>query len=506
MKKMFYLQLCSLLFFIFQVNAQATLSQEKAELAQLKKYEKENPPEESVPMPGPEINENLYGARLTRSATLLETSNPNRRLPVFVLIYGQSITGSKSFTDNMREYLENKYPYANIRLENRSIGGFGGEQLIRPAVHDVYRACPDLIIFHVYGGENHGELETFFSNIRSYTTADIILLNHHINGKDVIKYNESSYDYLHYIANKYNCELVDLTRNWSRYLTENNLNVKDLLRDNTHPNRDGNWLMAQLIGRHIRLNTLFPSDWYKIVRSYYVKNAYDADEENPFSFTGEPWEMVNGVACGKDPKGTLRLSFDGSRVDIVAGVIPKEETKGSARILIDGKPVSKNTSLYTINRPSAGPGTWFPLIRRIEHKASLIPETWTLKVTAVNPDSTVWSFDVQGSETGFDGSGTSDKTFISKSGRVVINADDFMFAKIKNTFKVVATPGFVSSWKVEPLYQEVYSAPEIEDPKKIHKTTIVQGLTNGPHTLEIVPLGDGWVPIEAIEIHRPPLK
>lgn len=507
LKKIFYGLLCCLLLCAMPLNAQSKLTQEKAEADQLKKYEQNNPPKVQMPMPGPEENEALFGARLMRSATLLATSNPNRRQPVFVLIYGQSITGSKSFTDNIREYLQNKFPYADIRVENRSIGGFGGEQLIRPAVHDVYRACADLIIFHVYGGENHGELETLFSNIRRYTTADILLMNHHINGsKDVIKYNQSSYAYLRYIANKYNCELVDLTRNWSRYLTENNLSVKDLLRDNTHPNREGNWLMTQLIGRHIRLNTLYSSNWYDMVRSYYVKNAYDIDSESPITFKGEPWPVINGVSCGKSGQGSLCLTFDGSRVDIVAGIVPEGEQLGTARILIDGKPVSKNTSLYTITRPTAGPGTWFPLVRRIEHKTALIPETWTLRVDAVNTDSTVWSFSLYGSETGFDGSGTSDKMFISKSGRVVIHADDFMFTKIKNTFKIVVNPGFESTWTVEPLYQEVYSPPTIEDVKKVYKTTIVQGLTNAPHTLEIVPVGNGIVPIEAIEVHRPPLR
>lgn len=507
MKKIFYGTLCYLLLCAAQSDAQNKLSQEQAELVQLKKYEQNNPPKMSMPVPGPEENEQLFGARLMRSTTLLETSNPNRKLPVFVLIYGQSITGSKSFTDNVREYLEDKFPYADIRIENRSIGGFGGEQLIRPAVHDVYRACPDLIIFHVYGGENHGELETFFSNVRRYTTADIILLNHHINGsKDVIKYNKSSYDYLRYIANKYNCELVDLTHNWSRYLVENNLSVKDLLRDNTHPNRDGNWLMVQLIGRHIRLNTLYPSNWYEVVRSYYVKNAYDMDSESPLKFRGEPWKMIGGVACGENEKGSLCLTFDGSRIDLVAGIVPEGHKMGTARILIDGKPVSRNTSLYTITRPSAGPGTWFPLIRRIEHKTVLIPEKWTLKVDAVNADSTVWTFSVYGSKTGFDGSGTSDRAFVSKSGRVVIAPDDFMFVKIKNTFKTVAQPGFESTWTVEPLYQEFYSTPLIDDTNKVYKTTIVQGVTNSLHTLKIIPAGDGIVPIEAIEVHRPPLR
>ena len=484
MKKVFYGILCGLLWGGSNVNAQKALSQEQAELQQLKKYEQNNPPKINMPLLAAEENENLFGARLMRSSTLLATSSPERRQPVFVLIYGQSITGSKSFTDNIREYLEQKFPYANIRVENRSIGGFGGEQLIRPAVHDVYRACPDLIIFHVYGGEKHGELETFFSNVRKYTTADIILMNHHINGsQDVIKYNPSSYNYLQFIANKYNCELVNVARNWSRYLTENNL---------------------QVIGRHIQVNTLYPSDWYKMVRSYYVNTASDVNADNPIRFVGEPWKIENGVACGE--KGKLRLDFEGSRVDIVAGILPAGKKKGSARIFIDGKPVSQNKSLYTITRPSAGPGTWFPLVRRIEHKSALIPETWTLKVTAVNSDSTVWSFDVYGSKTGFDGSGTSDRSFVSKSGRVVIQMEDFMFAKIKAVFKNVTKPGFEATWKVEPLFVDIYKSPIIEDEKVVYKTTIVQGLTNSAHTLEIVPIGDGLVPIEAIEVHQPPLK
>lgn len=106
--------------------------------------------------------------------------------------------------------------------------------------------------------------------------------------------------------------------------------------------------------------------------------------------------MIGGVACGENEKGSLCLTFDGSRIDLVAGIVPEGHKMGTARILIDGKPVSRNTSLYTITRPSAGPGTWFPLIRRIEHKTVLIPEKWTLKVDAVNADSTVWTFSVYG--------------------------------------------------------------------------------------------------------------
>ena len=36
--------------------------------------------------------------------------------------------------------------------------------------------------------------------------------------------------------------------------------------------------------------------------------------------------------------------------------------------------------------------------------------------------------------------------------------------------------------------------------------TVVQGIVNGPHTLEIIPVGDGAVPLREIVVHRPPLR
>ena len=485
-----------------QVNP---FSQESAEQKALQKYQQEHPPVPSMAMPAPAENEVFFGARLTRSATLLATSCKERSYPVKVLIYGQSITGSKSFTEQISAYLKEKFPYADVTVENRSIGGFGGEQLIRTADHDVYTACPDLIIFHVYGGEQHGELEQLFTNIRRYTTADVLLMNHHVNGtqKEV---NETSYKYLQYIANKYNLEFVDISTAWVKYLSDNNLKPSDLLRDSVHPNPDGNWLMAQLIGRHIRYNPLFPSQWLSMVQTCFVKGAYDVNGIKPLVFTGKPWKMINGVPTDNSGKSGLKLTFYGSRVDIIAGQIPKSEKLGTARILVDGKPVADNHSLYAITRPGAGPKTWFPTIRRISHNRPLIAETWTLTVDKVNADSTVWYFSVTGSKTGFDGSGNSDESFVSKSGRVVIDQSDYMFTPIRKTFRIAAPVGFQASWSVVPMFQSTYISPETTDKTKVYKTTLVQGLENGPHTLELIPVGDGQVPVEAFEIHRPPLQ
>jgi hypothetical protein len=189
-------------------------------------------------------------------------------------------------------------------------------------------------------------------------------------------------------------------------------------------------------------------------------------------------------------------------VDLIAGVISGDVRTGSARIYIDGKPVSSYPGLYTITRPSVLPKSWFPSILRIGYQAPLLEEGWTLRVEGVNADSTVIFFSVEGSKTGFDGAGHTDERFVSRSGRVIIDPDDFMFFKVKTPVPV----GFEVQWSVLPMYREVYRTPAVTDGSRVYKTTVVQGLANGRHTLEIIPCGDGAVPLEAIEVHRPPMR
>lgn len=369
-------------------------SQETAELEALQRYEAQHPPRLNWPLPAPlqrspdrPANTDSLGARLVRTATLLATSTPKRRQAVKVLIYGQSITGSVVFTEQITAYLKEHFPYADITIVNRCIGGFAASQIVRTAPHDLYYTTADLVIFHVYGGEKTGELDTLFSNLRRTSKAEVLLLNHHLNG-DQQKPNEASRQFLQRIADTYQCELVDVSSEWMEYLSVNRLQPQDLLRDNVHPNRHGNWLLAQLVGRHIRYN---PG-----LRKY-----------NPGDRT---------ISIMKEP--------------------------------------------YIITRPSAGPGTWWPAVRTVSHTATLIPEEWTLEVTGINDDSSVYNFKVYGSVTGEDGSGRSDQLFTSRSGRAVIEPADIIFTHIKKVFKAATPVGFKVNWKVVPAYPG-FNAPRV---------------------------------------------
>lgn len=103
------------------------------------------------------------------------------------------------------------------------------------------------------------------------------------------------------------------------------------------------------------------------------------------------------------------------------------------------------------------------------------------------------------------------RMFVSNSGRIVIEPRDFVIHDSYRILKATCPPGFEIQWEVVPRSVDVYKPPVPDENAwqqyagRVHLTTVAHGLTNGPHVLEIVPVGDGPVPIEEIHMHRPPL-
>jgi hypothetical protein len=465
----------------------------------------QNPPATSVAPPSAEPNQDLFGAHIQYSMTLLATSAREHRWPVRVLLYGQSIIGNSALTDLLSTYLYQQFPFADISLENRAIGGFEADRLVRTSIHDLYPDYPDLLIFHVYGGQRTGDLERIISNVRRYTTSDIVLFNDHQQASAPI--SESSAAFFRYLAAKYDCELVDVSTEWPRYLKEHALQPSQLLKDGVHPNSDGYAILAQMIERHLRYNPLFSDPWATRIRRYEAKRPLVEGVNDEITLSGPGWALDNEGVIGSRVEGRLRLAFDGNRVDLIAAHT-NLPSGGTARVLIDGKPPSQISAAYAITRPSAGPGTWFPAIKRISHLSPLLLENWTLRIDRINADATDFDFDVVGSKTGPDGAGSSKQLFKSKSGRVVIEPQDWMFADIMKIFKQADPPpvGFTVQWSVVPMFTDTYAAPVTEDAAKVYQTTLVQGISNAHHVLELIPNGDGPVPVEAIQIYHPPLQ
>jgi hypothetical protein len=417
---------------------------------------------------------------------LLATSTAEHRNRVRVLFYGQSIT-EQDWWKQVASDLRARFPHADIKIENRAIGGFASQLLVRSAEHDLYPLYPDLVIFHVYGA--HDAYEQIIRETRSRTTAEVLIQTDHVarwpdptatQQSDVSAWWDQQMNghFLPATARKYGCGLVDVRAAWLDYLRARDLQPSALLSDDVHLNAHGNDLLAHLVSRYLVYRPDLPPP---------------ADQQQP----------VRDLAVGRDVRweqGKLVVEFEGNRVDAIAG--PGAATKRvdakaqPLAVAIDGRRPASHPACYYFSRPSPPP--WSPLfIKRIDRDAPLVPERWTYRVTAVEPDAKSWSFEVEGSVTGPDGAGESGEPFTSTSGRVRIDPADYF-----RGFNAPLPRGFTITWSALPMFVDHYVPP---NDGAGQATTLVQGLPNGKHvlTLSAAPGSGDPPPIAALRIYRP---
>jgi lysophospholipase L1-like esterase len=477
----------------------------------------------------PAAHEQFFGARMQRTVSLLANSTKERRWPVTILVYGQSITAGLR-KSRMEEALTQKFPHAEIKFLNRSISGFSASQLVRPMLNDVYPLYPDLVILHDMGA-SLPEYERMVQNMRRYTTAEIMLCTDPFRaGEDVESPpgEDLGAAAIRLLAQQYNCELADVHEDWRAYLKAHHLSAKELLQDNVHPNARGVEVLVGILLRHFRVQPLLPNDWMRTVRSYEAKRLPDEGAADGVVFTGKPWRFAGRSAIGESSDSALTLTFTGNRVDCVLGDGTGLKP-GTATVRIDGKAPSTMNELWAFTTASSVCGTdWQPALRRITHLKPLIAETWKIVVSKFNEDASRFTFEVYGSRTGFDGRGEFDGTkykygrfgdlldytggepypevFVSNSGRVAIDHRDFKFPWARTYSGKPCPEGFEATWEAIPLFTETLAAPMDADKAKVRLVTLAKGLKNGKHTLEIIPNGDGAVPVEGVVVHEPALQ
>jgi hypothetical protein len=429
------------------------------------------------PLPAP-IDASQLGVGIQRTMRLLATSTPEHRHHVRILFYGQSIT-EQDWSKQVAADLRRRFPNADLDIRNLAIGGFASQWLIRPAEYDVYPLYPDLVIFHVYGAD--GEYEQIIKSIRSRTTSEVLMQKDHATSWPAPDGGPSrsawdNYMNQHFLpatARKYGCGLADVRGEWVEYLRANHFQPKDLLIDGVHLNAHGNYLMAGIIEQYLVYRPDLPDDSAK---------------------------TVHDIAIDRDVKksdGHVRIEFTGNRIDALPAA--NSPASGKMEVLIDGKRPSDFPEMYAFTRPSPGP--WTPLfIKRIGHDQPLVVEHWTYRVTHVI-DNNTWAFTVSGSITGPDGSGTSNRRFISNSGRVKILPSDYFRA-----FNPPLPEGWTESWDAIPMFTDTYTPPKIVNPTLDNATTLAQGLSNGPHTLELIPSAGTANSIAAVRVYEPPVK
>ena len=439
-------------------------------------------PAHSDPPPAPPTDVSTWGLHIQRPMTLLATSTPERRNTVRILFYGQSITRSK-WTDRVTEDLRRRFPHADIVAKNLAIGGFSSQVLCKTVDNDIALFNPDLIIFHVYGA--HAQYEQIVATFRSRTAAQVALQTDHLSAKPAATAPDGRWNgfmngsLLPAVATRYGCQQLSIREPWRSYLIANGLQPQTLLVDGVHLNERGERLMADLVGRQLVYRPDLPDDsWRDLVRTVRV---------------GTDVSFVDG---------TLTMEFVGNRVDAIAA----DGTPGMAEVLIDGKKPSEFPTAYAHTRANDGPDVDWPWTvgapYRIEYRTPWQAEDWTITIT--DGDAVTFAFEVAGSKTGADGKGTSDKDFVSPSGRIVIKPD--WWTKPLPDGRSPRKPGYALKFSTILLGTDRYTPPPITDAALEATTTLVQGIPNGKHVLTIRALGDTPPAIAALRVYRPPLE
>jgi hypothetical protein len=444
--------------------------------------------ESPSPFPPPKSlgDVSTYGRNVQRTMRLLTTSTPEDRHTVRVLFYGQSITEQR-WWKIVADDLRTRFPNADLVIENRALGGHSSQLLVKTAEADLYPFQPDLLIFHVYGA--HDKYEEIIRRVRERTCAEILQQNDHVTKPadlteetDPAKLapNKGGWDafmnhqFLPGVAQKYGTEFCDQRAIWKRYLTDYNLEPKALLKDAVHLNAHGEFLMAEAVKTHLRYDPqLGPSP-------------------------AEAW--VKTYAIGKDvplTDGRVVFEFTGNRVDLIAS------GEGSAEVSIDGKKPSEFSELYGFNRVSGYPGSNWPILLKVGSEKPLQVEDWTLTFKNTSGDLKAMQFELSGAKTGPDGASEVGQRFVSNSGRIVIEPDDWNLAFCLKVFGPRLKDGDTAKWKVIPRFLDTAAFTASKDPAIENALTVAQGLPNTKHTLEVS--GD-LTHLVAIRVYTPPLK
>ena len=359
-----------------------------------------------------------------------------------------------------------------------AVGAQSSEYLAAPSIPYGSRVSRAMRLLATSTPEHkHRVRVLFYGQSITFGWTDIVL-------KDLQNTHESAK--IRELSEKYGYEVVDIRPSWQKYLALHHMDRKELLSDVVHLKPNGIALMASMVVPHLRYDPQQQPAGLDRVRYY----------DGQGSLLKGSFDDATVVALARP----LRFEFEGNRVDVAAAADGKF---GTARILIDGKKPSTFRGMYAATRTNSAPGSWFPAIRCVKLGEGVVPENWELTITRMNDECTEFEYEVKGSVTGPDGKGKSKEKFMSNSGRLIIEPDTSCFASAHQIFKKPVPIGFKVTWRVYGTFQDEWKPRKIADPAKENLDTLAQGLPNGKHVLEIIPNGDGDLPVRYLVVYQP---
>ena len=231
------------------------------------------------------------------------------------------------------------------------------------------------------------------------------------------------------------------------------------MSDGLHPNDKGNELIAGFFNRYF---------------DDLVQHWNGQTEQSVVSIP---------VDAAKQSSGEQSIRFDGSRLELLTNqplaVWPTVKIDGRAPKDIDGcYQVTRSSPLTSV--------TDWPAVRRITLVHDRTPADWTATITNMSPDQKLADFSVTSSASGDEGSGHSSANYVSKSGLLSIDADDWMFERGYELKHVPLQVPAQIHWSVLNICA---GKPEVIDRGNgmtEYRYVLAAGLSNGSHTAELV--------------------
>lgn len=343
------------------------------------------------------------------------------------------------------------------------------------ARHLVVPDQPDLVLIYTIGKPE--ELEKLIIELRTHTTADIIVPTIHWRERDVDLWgkSENAVDQdvaaVREVCRKHDVEFVENRQDWGAYLRVNDLPVTALLKDAVHQSEYGALIINRNLLSHLR---------------------------KPDVFSYNPSAREHRVRPQQAANGSFRVSFVGNRIDL-HGV--RSPDGGRFQVLVDGKPAAeidaflvgyiqpgKDNSRERFGNSPTVPRDSSP--HGITLGNNITPQDWTIVMTSDRGD-----YELIGSRTGADGKGNAFERFTSLSGQIVVDPELWRRAERNRTgdsFTFTITRSVVPEVTFQGTEGESFIV------------RVAQVLTNREHTLDLVPIDQPEARIEAFEVFQPP--
>lgn len=395
--------------------------------------------------------------------------------PFLIWALGSSYTNMLGNGEFWQRELPKRFPRTKQVEYRKMVGNSCPWQYLRGwARHLVIPDQPDLVIIYTIG--DPADLEKLMVELRRHTAADIIVPSIHWRERDIPlrgrSENAADQDVaaVRAVCRKHEVEFVENRRDWDAYLTANNLPVQALLKDAVHQSDYGAHIINSNILAHFR---------------------------TPAEFSYAPGNRESQVQPETQADGSITARFIGTRIDLTGARSPEG---GTYRVFIDDQPACEAKAwLMSYVQPDArnaregkgaSPRDQSP--HGITLGRQIVPQSWTLVMTSDSGD-----YELTGSTTGADGRGNAFMPFTSSSGQILVEP-----ALWRRAERNRAGDRFTFAVK-SAVENEVSFAGKAGGRFVVR---LAQMLTNGGHTLRLVPVQPGKAGILALHGFRPPLN